>query len=117
MKIDAVSFSWAGDKYLGRSYDDIDCQTFVERCMSDCGLKMDLAGSNAWYREVKKHGWVGTPEECKRVFGEIPKRALLFIHAFDGGEEKRQPHRHQDRTRGWCDPFIQQPRVRGHQQV
>lgn len=78
-KIDAVAFSWAGDKYLGRSYEEMDCQAFVEKCMSDCGLRMDLGGSNSWYREVMRNGWTGTPEECVRVFGQIPKGALLFI--------------------------------------
>lgn len=92
MKYDAVSFSWAGDKYLGRSYKEMDCQRFVEKCMSDVGLHEDLAGSNAWYRKVMKNGWVGSPEDCKKQFGEIPKGALLFIHAYDGGEEKRGYH-------------------------
>ena len=79
MKIDALSFSWAGDKYLGRSYKEMDCQAFVEQCMADSGLRMDLGGSNSWYREIRKNGWVGTPEECRKIFGEIPKGALLFI--------------------------------------
>ena len=92
IKIDAVSLSFAGDKYIGRSYKIMDCQAFIEQCMADCGLRMDLAGSNAWYREVKKNGWVGSPEECIKIFGSIPKGALLFIHAFDGGEEKRGYH-------------------------
>ena len=76
MKIDAVEFSWAGDKYIGRSYDDMDCQKFVEKCMADCGLPMDLGGSNSWYREMT---WTGTPEECVKIYGSIPKGALLFI--------------------------------------
>lgn len=79
IKINAEEFSLAGDKYLGRTYSEMDCQAFVERVMKDCGLKMDLGGSNSWYREVMKHGWVGTPEECKKIFGVIPKGALLFI--------------------------------------
>ena len=79
MKYDAVSFSWAGDKYLGRSYEEMDCQAFVEKCMSDVGLHMDLGGSNSWYREILKHGWAGTPEECMKTFGQIPKGAMLFI--------------------------------------
>lgn len=79
IKINAEEFSLAGDKYLGRPYSEMDCQAFVERVMRDCGLKMDLGGSNSWYREVMKHGWVGTPEECKKIFGVIPKGALLFI--------------------------------------
>ena len=89
MKIDAVSFSFAGDKYLGRSYSEMDCQAFVERCMRDCGLHEDLAGSNAWYRQVMRHGWVGSPEECMRTFGQIPKGALLFILKQDGKEPSK----------------------------
>ena len=92
MKVDALAFSFAGDKYLGRPYSEMDCQAFVERCMRDCGLNKDLAGSNAWYREVMNHGWVGSPEDCKKKFGQIPKGALLFILKQDDKEpEKYKP--------------------------
>ena len=92
MKVDAVAFSFAGDKYLGMPYSEMDCQAFVERCMRDCGLHEDLPGSNAWYRQVMRNGWVGSPEECLREFGEIPKGALLFILKHDGKEpEKYKP--------------------------
>ena len=87
--ISAEEFAKAGQKYLGRSYDDMDCQEFYERCAADCGLVMDLKGSNAWYRKFRSTGWVGSPEECKAKFGSVPKGATLFIHAFDGGEQKR----------------------------
>lgn len=83
MKIDAVAFSFAGDKYIGRSYAEMDCQRFVEKCMSDCGLHKDLPGSNAWFRAMT---WTGTPEECVRVFGQVPKGALVFILEHDGKE-------------------------------
>ena len=79
MKISAIDFSLVGDKYLGRSYEEMDCQAFVERCMADVGLRMDLGGSNSWYRECMKHGWTGTPKECVKKFGSVPKGALLFI--------------------------------------
>ena len=72
----ADEFATVGLKYIGTSYETMDCQKFVERCMADVGLKMDLPGSNAWYRKMD---WVGTPEECKARFGCIPKGALLFI--------------------------------------
>lgn len=91
-KVSAEQFSREGDKYIGRTYDEMDCQEFYERAAADAGLKMDLKGSNAWYREFLKNGWVGSPEECKKKFGSIPKGATLFIHAFDGGEEKRGYH-------------------------
>jgi len=79
MKISAIDFSLAGDKYLGRSYEEMDCQAFVEKCMADVGYRRDLGGSNSWYRECMKQGWTGTPEECMKQFGSVPKGALLFI--------------------------------------
>ena len=87
--ISAETVSLQGDKYLGTSYSRMDCQGFVERCLADAGLKKDLAGSNAWYREVRKNGWVGTPEECRARFGKIPTGAFLFILKQDGGEKAR----------------------------
>lgn len=73
----------AGYTYIGRLYSEMDCQAFVERCLLDCGLRMNLSGSNAWYRKMT---WVGTPEECKAQFGKIPPGAFLFILDQDGGE-------------------------------
>ena len=75
-----------GCKYMGTPYSTMDCQAFVERCLKDCGLKKDLPGSNAWYREVMTHGWIGSPEECKSKYGFIPAGAFLFILEFDGKE-------------------------------
>ena len=83
MKYSAEEFSKVGDKYLGRPYSEMDCQKFVETCMADVGLRMDLPGSNAWYRKMS---WVGSPEECVRRFGSVPKGALLFILEKDGKE-------------------------------
>ena len=79
MKYSAEEFSLAGDQFLGRSYDEMDCQELVERMMAAVGYKRDLGGSNSWYRECMKNGWAGTPEECLREFGSVPKGALLFI--------------------------------------
>ena len=95
--VNAEEFSRAGAKYIGRPYDrkqpgGMDCQDFFEQCLRDCGLYMDLGGSNAWFRKFKATGWTGSPEDCKAKFGSIPKGAALFIHAFDGGEEKRGYH-------------------------
>ena len=87
--ISAENVSLQGDKYLGTPYSRMDCQGFVERCLADAGLKKDLAGSNAWYREVRKNGWVGTPEECKAQFGSIPTGAFLFILKRDGNEPQK----------------------------
>ncbi len=87
--VDAEVFRKAGCKYLGRLYSEMDCQAFVEKALADSGIRMDLKGSNAWYRKMT---WVGSPEECKSKFGYIPKGAFLFIHAFDGGEEARGYH-------------------------
>ena len=58
----AVKASFAaqqGEKYLGTPYSEMDCQAFVEACLRDAGINLDLAGSNAWYRKMD---WTGTPE-------------------------------------------------------
>ena len=86
VKYDAVALSWAGDKFLGRPYSEMDCQAFVERCFREVGYYKDLAGSNAWWRECVRNGWTGTPEECVKRYGGAPKGALLFIVEDDGGE-------------------------------
>ncbi len=91
-KYNAEEFSKAGDQFLGRSYDEMDCQEFVERCLECVGCLLDLKGSNVWFRKVQAEGWTGSPEECVREFGCVQKGAFLFIHAFDGGEERRGYH-------------------------
>lgn len=78
-----------GCPYLGVKYSEMDCQAFVERCLSDIGLRKDLAGSNAWYRYIMKNGWIGSPEECKALFGMIPEGAFLFILKHDGKEPEK----------------------------
>lgn len=69
--------------YLGTPYSKMDCQAFVERCLKDIGISRNLAGSNAWYRQMT---WTGTPAECIASFGKIPKGAFLFILKQDGKE-------------------------------
>ena len=76
-------------RYLGVPYSKMDCQAFVEASLADAGLRMNLSGSNAWYREVMANGWVGSPEECKQKYGSIPKGAFLFILAQDGREPEK----------------------------
>ena len=76
----------AGYKYLGTPYSQMDCQAFVEQCLKDCGLNKNLAGSNAWFREVHQNGEILTPEECVSKYGKVPPGAFLFILAKDGKE-------------------------------
>ena len=85
MKPTAENLSMQGDKYLGITYraNNFDCQDFVEHCLKDVGISLNLPGSNAWYRKMT---WVGTPEECIKKFGNIPKGAFLYILKKDGKE-------------------------------
>ena len=84
--INGKALAEAGFSYLGVSYSKMDCQAFVEQCLRDCGLEKNLAGSNAWFREVRNHGTIMTPEECVRQLGTVPPGAFLFILEQDGGE-------------------------------
>lgn len=77
--IDGKKLGEVGFNYLGVPYSEMDCQAFVERCLADCGLRKNLPGSNAWYREIRKNGWTGSPEDCKKEYGSIPTGAFLFI--------------------------------------
>ena len=54
--------------------------------MADVGYDRNLAGSNAWYRVMS---WTGSPEECLKVFGQIPNGAFLFILKQDGKEPEK----------------------------
>ena len=87
-KANAEKFSMCGDQYLGREYknNDFDCQDFVEHMMKAVGIMDNLPGSNAWYRKMT---WVGSPEECNKKFGSIPKGALLYILKQDNGEPEK----------------------------
>lgn len=85
----ATALIRAAPKFLGVPYSTLDCQAFVEKCLSEIGIRENLPGSNAWYRHMT---WTGTPEECKRSFGKIPPGAFLFILEHDGKEpEKYKP--------------------------
>ncbi len=87
--INGKALAEAGFSYLGVSYSKMDCQAFVEQCLRDCGLEKNLAGSNAWFREVRNHGTIMTPEECVRQLGTVPPGAFLFILEQDGGEPEK----------------------------
>lgn len=90
--VDGNKLGEVGFNYLGVPYSTMDCQAFVEKCLRDCGMNKDLAGSNAWFREVHAHGMILTPEECVRQLGTVPAGAFLFILEHDGGEpEKYKP--------------------------
>lgn len=78
-----------GFKYLGVPYSEMDCQAFVEQCLKDCGCNKNLAGSNAWFREVLNNGVILTPEECVNRFGLVPLGAFLFILKQDGKEPEK----------------------------
>ena len=87
--VNGKSLADAGYRYLGTAYSKMDCQAFVEQCLRDCGLEKNLAGSNAWFREVNANGVILTPEECVKQLGTVPPGAFLFIWKNDGKEPEK----------------------------
>lgn len=83
-------FAIQGEKYLGVSYDKLDCQGLVEKMLNDVGIFRNWKGANHMWRDAL--GWKGTPEECVAKFGRIPEGAWLFIVKNDGGEVARGYH-------------------------
>ena len=78
------------------TYEQLDCQAFVERVLKDSGVRnardkpYDWKGSNDMWRNALF--WRGTIDECKRMFGCIPLGAWVFIVKRDGGETARGYH-------------------------
>ena len=87
--IDGKKLATVGFEKIGTPYETMDCQKFIEWCLKQCGLDKDLAGSNAWFREVWNNGVIMTPEECVARLGTVPAGAFLFILEDDGGEPER----------------------------
>lgn len=88
-KPSAKEFAAKGKQYIGTPYGTMDCQALVERMLSEVGVKKDWKGSNAIGRDL---AWVGTPEDCKAMFGSIPAGAFLLIWDGNGGEIARGYH-------------------------
>ena len=76
------------DKY---TYEQMDCQAFVEAVLKDIGVRKkngtvyDWKGSNSMYRNY--YSWRGTIDECKKKFGEIPVGSFVYIWKETGEEE------------------------------
>lgn len=83
-------------KYDNIKYSQADCQGFVEKVLYDTGCRKsdgqayNWKGSNSMWRNALS--WKGTPEECKKRFGEIPLGAWVFIVKYDGGEVEKGYH-------------------------
>ena len=83
----ALQTKW--NKY---TYDDMDCQGFVEAVLKDLGIKKpngmyyNWRGSNAMYRNF--YSWRGTVSECYDKYGKIPLGAFVYMWDATGEEER-----------------------------
>ena len=93
--IDNASFAEQArsNKYTGITYDELDCQAFVEQVLKDTGTRKadgqayNWKGSNSMWRNALS--WKGTIAECIKKFGCIPLGAWVFIVSRDGGEKEK----------------------------
>lgn len=80
-------------KYDKLKYSDYDCQAFCELVLKDLGVRQpdgrvyNWKGSNDMYRNAVK--WIGTIDEARRTFGDIPIGAWAFMWDTTGNEQKR----------------------------
>ena len=61
---------------VGYTYDEMDCQAFVEHCVKRAGGSMDYSGSNDMARNAV---WLGTLENAKAA-GKLVPGAGMLIH-------------------------------------
>ena len=65
------------------TYDQLDCQGFVEEVLKDLGVRKpdgtfyNWRGSNSMYRNY--FSFRGTIDECINKFGTIPVGAFVFV--------------------------------------
>ena len=82
--------------YNRYTYDQLDCQGFVEQVLKDLdvrkpdGTPYNWRGSNSMYRNYID--WRGTKDEAIEKFGGIPLGAFMFKVVHDGGEEEKGYH-------------------------
>ena len=80
-------------KYDKLKYSDSDCQACCELVLKDLGVRQpdgrayNWKGSNDMYRNAVK--WLGTIEEARRTFGDIPLGAWAFMWDTTGNERQR----------------------------
>lgn len=79
--------------YIGIPYAELDCQGFVERVLTDCGIRKsnglsyNWKGSNSMYRNFQQ--WRGSIADCEKQFGFLPPGALVYTRKTDGGEVEK----------------------------
>ena len=60
---------------VGYTYDEMDCQAFVEHCVKQAGGAMSYRGSNDMARHA---AWLGTLDEARAQGRLVPGAGLLI---------------------------------------
>ena len=63
---------------VGYTYDELDCQAFVEHCVRQAGGRMDYLGTNDMARRA---AWLGTLDEARAQGRLVPGAGLLIREA------------------------------------
>ena len=64
--------------HVGYTYDELDCQAFVEHCVRQAGGSMDYLGTNDMARRA---AWLGTLDEARAQGRLVPGAGLLIREA------------------------------------
>ena len=64
--------------HVGYTYDELDCQAFVEHCVRQAGGRMDYLGTNDMARRA---AWPGTLDEARAQGRLVPGAGLLIREA------------------------------------
>lgn len=79
-------------KYDKLKYSDVDCQAFCELVLKDLGVRDSAGKPYNWKgsNDIARNAcsWVGTKEECVKIFGMIPVGSWAFIWDGTTGKEK-----------------------------
>ncbi len=64
--------------HVGYTYDELDCQAFVEHCVRQAGGRMDYLGTNDMARRA---AWLGTLDEARAQGRLVPGAGLVIREA------------------------------------
>lgn len=79
-------------RYNKFTYDQLDCQAFVEKVLADLGVRKpdgtvyNWRGSNSMYRNY--YSWRGSIDEAISAFGSVPIGAFVYVWDPTGEEER-----------------------------
>ena len=99
--------------HVGYTYEEMDCQAFIEHCVRQAGGSMDYRGSNDMARGA---AWLGTLSQARAQGRLVPGAGVLYVYLLNGGKPARALRRRRPGRLQPCGPLRGRGRPHRHRQ-